>query len=49
MAELFGPIELVNADLEGEYGFVTGKLTEAEYRERAEKTDAILHMIRMEG
>lgn len=49
MAELFGPIETVQAELEGEFGFVTGEFTEAEYRERAAKTDAILHMIRMEG
>ena len=49
MAELFGPVELVNADLEGEFGFITGKLTEAEYQERAAKTDAIIHMIRVEG
>ena len=49
MAELFGPVELVNADLEGEFGFITGKLTEAEYQECAAKTDAIIHMIRVEG
>lgn len=49
MAELFGPIETVQADLDGEFGFVTGEFTEAEYRERAAKTDAILHRIRMEG
>ena len=49
MAELFGPIELVNADLEGEFGFITGAMTEAEYKERAAKTDEIIHMIRVEG
>lgn len=49
MAELFGPIELVNADLEGEFGFITGAMTEAEYKECAAKTDEIIHMIRVEG
>ena len=49
MAEIFGPIEVVNADLAGEFGFVTGEYTEAEYRERAAKTDAVLNMIRVEG
>ena len=49
MAELFGPIEVVTADLFGEYGFVTGVFTEKEFAERAAKTDAIIHRIRMEG
>lgn len=49
MAEIFGPIEVVSADLPGEFGFVTGEYTEAEYKERAAKTDAVIHMIRVEG
>lgn len=49
MAEIFGPIELVNADLEGEFGFITGAMTEAEYEACAVKTDKIIHMIRVEG
>ena len=49
MAEIFGPIELVTVDLDGEFGFVTGEYTEAEYKERASKTDAVINMIRVEG
>lgn len=49
MAELFGPIELVKINLAGEFGFVTGEYTEAEYEERASKTDAVINRIRMEG
>ena len=49
MAEIFGPIEVVTANLAGEFGFVTGEYTEAEYKERAAKTDAVLNMIRVEG
>ena len=49
MAEIFGPIEVVTADLAGEFGFVTGEYTEAEYQERAARTDAVIHMIRVEG
>lgn len=49
MAEIFGPIEVVSADLAGEFGFITGEYTEAEYKERASKTDAVIHMIRVEG
>ena len=49
MAEVFGPIEVVSADLAGEFGFITGEYTEAEYKERAARTDAVIHMIRVEG
>ena len=48
MAEIFGPIEVVTADLAGEFGFITGEYTEAEYQERAAKTYALIHMIRVE-
>ena len=49
MAEIFGPIEVVTAELAGEFGFITGEYTEAEYKERAARTDAVIHMIRVEG
>ena len=49
MKALFGPVDLVDAGVEGEFGFVTGVLSEAEYAERAAKTDAILNRIRVEG
>lgn len=49
MAEIFGPIEVVKINLAGEFGFVTGEYTEAEYRERAFRTDAVINRIRMEG
>ena len=49
MEALFGPVDLVDAGIAGEFGFVTGDLSEAEYAERAAKTDAILNRIRVEG
>ena len=49
MKALFGPVDLVDAGIEGEFGFVTESLSEAEYAERAAKTDAILNRIRVEG
>ncbi len=49
MKALFGPVDLVDAGVEGEFGFVTGSISEAEYAERAAKTDAILNRIRVEG
>ncbi len=49
MAEIFGPIEVVKVNLAGEFGFVTGEYTEAEYQERASRTDAVINRIRMEG
>ena len=46
----FGPIEIVRAKgLEGEFGFLTGVLTEWEYEENAKEFPAILHRIRVEG
>lgn len=46
----FGPIEIVRAKgLEGEFGFLTGVLTEREYEENAKEFPAILHRIRVEG
>ena len=49
MEALFGPVEVVDADLAGEFGFVTVSLSEAEYAERAAKSDKILNRIRVEG
>lgn len=45
----FGNVLFVSAeDLTDEFGFVTGVMTEGEYREKAERTEGILHMIRIE-
>ena len=49
MEALFGPVEVVDADLAGEFGFMTVSLNEAEYAERAAKSDKILNRIRVEG
>ena len=49
MEALFGPVEVVDAGVAGEFGFVTGEFSEAEYAERAAKTDAVLNRIRVEG
>lgn len=47
MEKLFGEIETVQAGLDGEYGFVTGVMTEAQYQNCAAQTDRILGMIRI--
>lgn len=44
----FGTVEFVKADgVDGEIGFVTEKMTEAAYEEKAAKLDGILQMIRV--
>lgn len=46
----FGSIEIVKAEgLEGEFGFVTGKMTEGDYTKKSAEFPGILHMIRVEG
>lgn len=45
---VFGEGELIDAGIPGEIGFVTGVMTEAEYRKKAENAE-IIHMIRMEA
>ncbi len=46
----FGPVEIVRAEgLEGEFGFLTGVLTERAYEENAKEFPSILHRIRVEG
>lgn len=46
--EVFGSVDAkVLADVSGEFGFITEKMTEAEYLEKAEKFDNILGMIRV--
>ncbi len=46
----FGPIEIVRAQgLKGEFGFLTGVLTERAYEENAREFPGILHRIRVEG
>lgn len=43
----FGKIEVVDAGLAQEYGFVTACMTEAEYEERASKLENVLGMLRI--
>lgn len=46
----FGPVQIVKVqDLDGEFGFMTEKMTEGKYEEIAEEFPGILHMIRVEG
>lgn len=47
-AKVFGDVELVDAGIQGEIGFVTPVMSEAEYASKAEGLD-IVSMIRMEG
>ena len=43
----FGDVEVVDAGVSGENGFVTGEMSEWEYRQRAGKLSGVLQMIRM--
>lgn len=43
----FGEVEVVDAGVSGENGFVTGEMSEQEYRQRAGKLSGVLQMIRM--
>ena len=46
--EVFGTVDARElAEVDGEFGFITEKMTEAEYQEKAEKLDDILGMIRV--
>ena len=47
LEKVFGPIKVIGAGLEGEFGFVTEKMSEASYQERAAKVDGIIGMIRV--
>ena len=44
---VFGEVELVDAGVEGEIGFVTGIMEENAYSAKAEKLGNVLQMIRM--
>jgi homoserine dehydrogenase len=43
----FGPVEVVDAGMDGEFGFITEVLTEEAYQKAAEQTPDILSMIRV--
>ncbi|MDO4632782.1 MAG: homoserine dehydrogenase [Eubacteriales bacterium] len=45
--EIFGKISFVEAGLEGEFGFVTEVMTEAEYQKKAEELKDVISMIRI--
>ncbi len=47
MEAVFGPVSLVEAGVDGEYGFTTRVMTEAEYQACASQTEGILGMIRI--
>lgn len=45
--KVFGKVELVQAGLEGEFGFITEEMSEAAYQECAAKVENILNRIRV--
>ena len=47
MEKVFGPVETVQAGIEGEYGFVTACMTEKQYEDCAAQVQGIIGMIRM--
>ena len=47
VAQAFGAVKTVDAGIAGERGFVTEKMTEKEYRAKAEALGSVLSMIRM--
>ncbi len=46
--EIFGEVELFNDVAEGECGFVTGEMTEEQYRRKAAEAGNVITMIRMD-
>lgn len=46
--EIFGEVDLLNGIVEGECGFVTGEMSEAEYRQKAAEAGNVITMIRMD-
>lgn len=47
--EIFGEIQILDNVASGEIGFVTEKMSEASYREKAAKLSGVISMIRVEG
>ena len=46
---MFGEVAVMDDVEAGEIGFVTEVMTEAAYKEKAEKLNGIISMIRVEG
>ncbi|MBD5470777.1 MAG: homoserine dehydrogenase [Lachnospiraceae bacterium] len=46
--EIFGEVTMLEGVVAGECGFITGEMSEAQYREKAEKAGNVLAMIRMD-
>lgn len=46
--EIFGEVELFNDVAEGECGFITGEMTEEQYRQKAAEAGNVITMIRMD-
>lgn len=46
--EIFGDIEIFDDVAEGEFGFITGELSEAQYKEKAAQAGNVITMIRMD-
>ena len=46
--EVFGEVELFNDVAEGECGFITGEMTEEQYRQKAAEAGNVITMIRMD-
>jgi homoserine dehydrogenase len=46
--EVFGKVEMIEAGVAGEIGFITGVMTEKEYKEKASEIANVISMIRIE-
>ena len=46
--EFFGEVEMISGVADGECGFVTEEMSEAEYKDKAAKYGDILSMIRVD-
>ena len=47
VTDIFGNVEMVDAGLDGEFGFVTEEMSEAEYQEKSSKVDGVFAMLRI--
>ena len=47
--EVFGEVKYVDAGIDGETGFITPKVSEKDFAEKADKLGSIISRIRIEG
>ena len=47
--KVFGNVEYVDANIDGEFGFITEKISEATFAKKADELGTVISRIRIEG